>query len=408
MTTEAQEVEIDRLGAQGDGVVELPDEQIYIPYALPGELWRFVDGKPAVMLRPHPERAQPVCPHFGSCGGCAAQHMPEALYVAWKRGIVVEAFRHRGIDAPVGELFRVPLASRRRITVYARRYRKNLHLGFYRATTQYIMNVTQCPIAMPQLVAALPVLRGMLEPILTGRAEAGINMLATPAGVDVRMIFIHLGPAQEHYPRMAALAAQHGFARLTVEDDTLLLAREPVVNFGGVDVALPPGVFAQAVEAAEREMVRLTLAATVKAKRVADLFCGIGTFTFPLARSARVLAVDSSGEAIAALAAAARRAQGLRPIETRVRDLFRMPLAIKELEGFDAVVFDPARSGAQAQAEQLARSKVPSVVAVSCNPATLARDARILLDGGYRLDSVAPIDQFLFSAHVEAVAILRR
>ncbi len=134
------------------------------------------------LLRPHPARADPVCPHFGSCGGCVAQHMPDALYAAWKRGIVVEAFRHRGIEAPVGELFRVPLASRRRINVYARRYRKNLHLGFYRAATHYIMNVTECPIAMPQLVAALPALREMLEPLLTGQAEAAINMLATPAG----------------------------------------------------------------------------------------------------------------------------------------------------------------------------------------------------------------------------------
>ncbi len=207
---------------------------------------------------------------------------------------------------------------------------------------------------------------------------------------------------------MVAVAAQHGFARLTVERDTLLLARQPVVALGGVDVAVPPEAFLQAVEASEREMVRLVLDATAKAKRVADLFCGVGTFTFPLARKARVLAVDDDADAIVALSAAARRAQGLKPIETKVRDLFRMPLSAKELEGFDAVVFDPARSGASAQAEQLARSKVPIVAAVSCNPATLARDARILVDGGYRLRCVTPIDQFLFSAHVEAVAVFER
>jgi 23S rRNA (uracil1939-C5)-methyltransferase len=181
-----------------------------------------------------------------------------------------------------------------------------------------------------------------------------------------------------------------------------------VVALGGVDVAVPPEAFMQAVEASEREMVRLVLDATAKAKRVADLFCGVGTFTFPLARKARVLAVDDDADAIVALSAAARRAQGLKPIETKVRDLFRMPLSAKELEGFDAVVFDPARSGAAAQAEQLARSKVPIVAAISCNPATLARDARILVDGGYRLRCVTPIDQFLFSAHVEAIAVFER
>jgi 23S rRNA (uracil1939-C5)-methyltransferase len=408
VAVKAQEVEIDALGAQADGVVELPDGgRLYIPYALPGELWRVADGEPAVMVRPHPARAEPVCKHFGSCGGCVGQHMPDSLYAAWKRAIVVDAFRHRGLDPPVDDLVRVPPASRRRIQVYARRYRKNLHLGFYRAATHLIMNVTECPIAMPQLVAALPALRDMLEPVLTGQAEAAIHMLATPAGVDVHMDFIYLDSAHKHYPRMAALGAQAGFARLAVERDTLVQARQPMLAFGGVDVVPPPDSFVQAVQASEDEMVRLVLAATAKAKRVADLFCGLGTFTFPLARRARVLAVDEEEAAIAALQAAARHAQGLKPIEAKVRDLFRMPLSARELEGFDAVAFDPARSGAEAQAKELARSKVPTVVAVSCNPGTLARDARILVDGGYRIARVTPIDQFLYSHHVEAVAVLR-
>jgi len=330
------------------------------------------------------------------------------LYARWKRSIVVEAFRQQGLEAPVEDLIRVPLASRRRVTLYARRYRKSMHLGFYRAATHHIMNVVECPIAEPQLVAALPALREMLEPILSGRAEAGISMLATPAGIDVDFSFIHLDAEQKHYPRLAALAAQHGFARLTVGRDLLVQAHKPVVTFGGVEVAVPVGAFLQAVEAAEQEMVRQVLRATGKAKRVADLFCGVGTFTFPLARTARVLAVDGDARATEALTAAARRAQGLKPIDTRVRDLFRMPLAARELEGFDAVVFDPPRAGAAAQAAQLARSKVAKVVAVSCNPATLARDARTLIDGGYQLAGVTPIDQFLFSAHVEAIALFER
>jgi 23S rRNA (uracil1939-C5)-methyltransferase len=405
----AQEVEIDGLGAQGDGVVELPDGgQLYIPYALPGELWRDTDGKPPVLLRPHPARVEPVCPHFGSCGGCETQHMPDGLYAAWKRAIVVAAFRHRGIDVPVDDLFRVPLASRRRINVYARRYRKNLHVGFYRAATHYIMNITECPIAMPQLVAALPALREMLEPMLSGQAEAGINIYATAAGLDVQMDFIYIKLDSKDLARMAALAVRHGFARLVINKETVALVRPPVLTFSGVDVELPPWPFVQAVRESEEEMVRLVLAATAKAKRVADLFCGLGTFTFPLARRARVLAVDEKGAAIQALLAAARRAQGLKPIETKVRDLFRMPVSAKELEGFDAVVFDPARSGAEEQASELARCKARTVVAVSCNPGTLARDVRILIDGGYALERVTPIDQFLYSHHVEAVAVLRR
>ena len=408
MAVKAQEVEIDGLGAQGDGIVELPEGLLYIPYALPGELWRVADGEHYALLRPHPERVDPVCPHFGSCGGCEAQHMPDAFYAGWKRAIVVEAFRHRGIDAPVDELFRVPLASRRRINVYARRYRKNLHLGFYRAATHYIMNVMECPIAMPQLVAVLPALRGMLEPLLTGQAEAAIDIVATAAGVDVLMDFIYIKLENKDLARMAALAVHHSFARLAINGETVAMVRPPALTFSGVDVDLPHSPFVQAVGAAEAEMVRLVLAATAKAKRVADLFCGLGTFTFPLARRARVLAVDEKGTAIVALQAAARRTQGLKPIETKVRDLSRMPLSAKELEDFDAVVFDPARSGAEEQARQLARSKVRAVVAVSCNPGTLARDVRILVDGGYALERVTPIDQFLLSHHVAAVAVLRR
>ena len=270
------------------------------------------------------------------------------------------------------------------------------------------MNVTECPIAMPQLVAALPALREMLEPLLTGQAEAAIDIVATAAGVDVQMDFIYIKLENKDLARMAALAVHHSFARLAINGETVAMVRPPALTFGGVDVDLPHSPFVQAVGAAEAEMVRLVLAATAKAKRVADLFCGLGTFTFPLARGARVLAVDEKGTAIVALQAAARRTQGLKPIETKVRDLSRMPLSAKELEDFDAVVFDPARSGAEEQARQLARSKVRAVVAVSCNPGTLARDVRILVDGGYALERVTPIDQFLFSHHVEAVAVLRR
>ena len=216
VAVKAQDVEIDWLGAQGDGVVELPGEPLYIRYALPGELWRFVDDKPPVLLRPHAARAEPVCRHFGTCGGCDAQHMADGLYAAWKRAIVVDAFRHRALDAPVDDLFRVPLASRRRIQVYARRYRKNLHLGFYRPATHDIMDVIECPIAKPQLVAALPALREMLEPLLTGQAEAAIHMLATPAGVDVHMGF---DPSRLARQALSAFGRAGGATRLGPPDD---------------------------------------------------------------------------------------------------------------------------------------------------------------------------------------------
>lgn len=409
MTTEPAEVEIARLGAQGDGIAEMPSRQpIYVPFALPGERWRVAKGRDNVLLRAHPARAQPVCRHFGNCGGCVAQHMPDDIYVAWKRSMVIEAFRHRGIAAPVGPLHRVPPASRRRVTLYGRWDGRALHFGFHPHGTHDIVDISECPIAAPPVVAALPALRRMLEPMLSGRAEAAVHVLATPAGLDVHMTFLHAVSPRLEFARLTELAARHGFARLTVERHPLLQVRPPSLDFDGVAVEPPPGGFVQAVAEAETEMIRLVVAAVGKAKRVVDLFCGIGTFTLPLARYARVLAIDSREESVGALGAAARRVQGRKPIEVKVRDLFRTPLGAKELDDFDVVVLDPPVQGAKAQAEQIARSRVASVIYVSCDPGTLARDARILLDAGYGLESVTPIDQFLYSAHVEAVAIFRR
>jgi 23S rRNA (uracil1939-C5)-methyltransferase len=171
---------------------------------------------------------------------------------------------------------------------------------------------------------------------------------------------------------------------------------------------LPAETFVQAVAAAEHEIARMIVAAVGKSKSIADLFCGLGAFTFPLAAKMRVASFDGDPAAIEALQAAAKRASGLKPIDARVRDLFRDPLSRTELNEFDAVVFDPPRAGAEAQAKRLAQSKVKTIVAVSCNPATLARDARHLVDGGYRVESVTPIDQFVYSAHVEIVAVFRR
>ncbi len=407
MSAEPQEVEIARLGAQGDGIVDRPLRPLYVPFALPGERWRVGGGEP-VLLQAHAERAAPVCRHFGACGGCVAQHMPEDIYLAWKRAAVVDALRHRGIDTDVGPLLRVPPASRRRVTLYAMREGSDLRLGFHRRATHSIVDVAECPIAVAAIVAALPALRELLEPVVAARAGAAVHVLATPQGLDV-----HLEPAsgavpRTHYARLAALAARHGFARLTVGENVVLLMRPPALAFDGIAVEPPPAAFVQAVAEAEAGMIRLVTAAAAGAKRVADLFCGVGTFALPLARRARVLAVDSREDAVAALAAALRRASGLKPIESRARDLFRTPLSPTELAGFDAVVLDPPAQGARAQVGQLARSDVPVVIYVSCDPGTLARDVRVLVDAGYALRSVTPIDQFLYAPHVEAVAVLER
>ncbi len=407
MTAELHEVDIVRLGAQGDGIAETPGGPLYVPFALPGERVRSSGGGlPQLLSPPSGDRRDPICRHFGTCGGCVAQHMGEDLYARWKRGIVVEAFRQRRLEPEVAALVSVSAASRRRAVFTAKRAGSKIVLGYHRRRSHDLFDLEECPVLRPEIVAQLAALRAVAG---LGRSrEVRLTVLATRAGLDVAIEAERDAFDPKSNAQIARIAAEHRLARVAVNGEIVLERAAPSLALGGTDAVPPPGAFVQAAVEAEAVMAALVAAAASKGKRVADLFCGVGTFTFPLARRARVLAIDGDKAAVAALSAAARRVQGLKPIETKVRDLFQTPLSASELDGLDAVIFDPPRAGAAAQAEQLARSRVPVVAAVSCNPATLARDARILVDGGYRLCAVTPIDQFLFSAHVEAVAVFER
>jgi 23S rRNA (uracil1939-C5)-methyltransferase len=401
------ELDIARLGAQGDGIAEAGSGPRYVPFALPGERVRLTaNGMPDVVSSASSDRVAAVCRHFGTCGGCVAQHMSDRLYTGWKRSIVVDAFRHHGLHAEIEPLRRISLGSRRRAVLTARHETSGaVALGYHRRKSTDLIDIEECPILEPAIVARLGALRSIAA-ALPGR-DIRLTVLLTHGGLDVSVNHDgRLGP--DAIAGLAQIAAAHRLARITVNGEVVMERAAPALSFSGVDVVPPPGVFVQAAEAAELEISRLVVDAVGRSKRAADLFCGIGTFTLPLARLSRVLAVDGDQASIAALDAAARRAQGLKPIETKLRDLFREPLSARELKDFDAIVFDPPRVGAKAQAERLAQSLVPLVVAVSCDPGTLARDLRILVDGGYSIETVTPIDQFLFSAHVEAVAVLRR
>jgi 23S rRNA (uracil1939-C5)-methyltransferase len=407
VTREPDELEIGALGAQGDGIAETGAGRVYVAFALPGErVEAGARGQPRLLSQPSADRAPPVCRHFGVCGGCVAQHMGDRLYAEWKRDIVVAALRQRGLGAGVAPLRRIPAGTRRRAVLTARREGRRIALGYHRRKSLDLVDIEECPVLLPEVSAQLPALRAIAAALPA--PELRLTVLSTPAGLDVAVV----AGAGRLQPAAAAeigrIVAQHRLARVAVDGEMVIERAAPLLNVAGCAVAVPPGSFVQAVEEAERVMAGLVVGAVGTAKRVADLFCGVGAFTFDLARRARVLALDRDQAAIAALAAGARRAQGLRPIEARVRDLFRAPLSAKELEGFDAAIFDPPRAGAKSQAQQLACSQVPTIVAVSCDPGTLARDARLLVDGGYAIESVTPIDQFLFSAHVETVAVFRR
>jgi 23S rRNA (uracil1939-C5)-methyltransferase len=399
-----RELVIDHLGHKGDGVAPGP---IFVPYALPGErVQAEIAGDRAVIVAVEttsPDRVAPFCPYFGTCGGCTVQHLAEGAYARWKRGLVTEALSLARIETSVAPLIGAHGAGRRRATLHARRGR----LGFAMARSHEIVEIETCPIVDEPLAAALPAARA-IERLLRGVGKPlDILMTATRTGVDIDLR--GSGPvAGPLRLKLSDLAVEQDLARLSLHADVVLEQRPPTVRFGRADVTPPPGAFLQATEAGDKVLAGLVQEGVGQARRVADLYSGCGTLSFPLAETATVTAIDSDRAATSALDRAARLSRGLKPIRTEVRDLFRRPLMPDELKAYDAVVFDPPRAGAEAQARRLAQSKVPTIVGVSCNPATFARDAAILIAGGYRLTKVTPVDQFRHSAHVELVGLFTR
>lgn len=403
-------ISILRVGHKGDG--ETADGK-FVPFTLPGEEVRIVEdeqgGYDLEVTKPSADRVQPVCAHFGTCGGCQLQHMEATAYRAWKREQVVIALEQRGLkDVNVEPTIAIAPGTRRRAVLAARRTRDSIVLGFHERGGHFIADMKQCPVLHPELAAIVPRLRAGLEEELPDRGQAEISLTLTDAGIDVVLGLPGIELDRDRRSRLAILADRLRFIRLVVNGEMVLQSAPPTLKWGGMPVTLPSGVFLQATREAEATMQAHVAEDLAKAKKVADLFCGCGAFTLPLARSHAVSAFDSDEDAVSALAATLRATQGLKPARAERRDLFRRPLLKHELDAFDAVVIDPPRAGARAQCEQLALSKVARISAVSCNPATFARDARILVDGGYELKRVRPVDQFLWSAHVELTALFER
>ena len=410
MVEDYNDVTIMRLGAQGDGVVETGNGSDFIPFALPGETWRlFADKSPARRMTDSPDRIAPLCRHFGICGGCMSQHMSPALYSDWKRSVIVQAFAHRGIESEVAPLTAITPRSRRRAFLGVECTGRSVFIGFREEGQHTLVDMIECPVLDPMIVAALPLLRDMARIAMPSRTSGRLVVTKLDHGLDVSFDNGHKMLHADDRQALAKLCKSGRIIRLIVAGDMVVTHESTALTLGGVAVDPPPSIFLQAVPQAEALLIDLVLKALpAKAKRVADLFCGIGTFALPLARKVQVFAVDSDKRALAALEMATRHATGLKPIEIRQRDLFREPLSPKELEGFDAVVFDPPRAGAAEQTERIARSKVRHVIAVSCAPTTLARDAKALIDAGFKMGPVTPIDQFLYSPHTEAVAVFKR
>jgi 23S rRNA (uracil1939-C5)-methyltransferase len=411
----AEHLVIDHVGYRGDGVAFAGGHTVFVPYTLGGETVEAgpVAGHPdrRLLLRVEnasPERIAQFCRYFGACGGCAIQHWQPESYSAWKRRIVVDTLAHARIECPVDDLIDAHGAGRRRITAHARRGGDGeVHVGFAAANSHAIVAIDDCPILDPGLRGALDAARALAEVLKPTTKPLDIQFTATDGGLDVDVRGSGpLPPAM--IVTLSRVAEQHRLARLTRHGELVLMRTPPVVSIGTAQVTLPPGSFLQATAAGEEALAALVFKHCKGAKHIADLFCGVGPFALRLATRARIAAFDSDSHAVTALQKAATSTSGLKPIKAEARDLFRRPLMPQELRDFDAVVFDPPRQGAQAQVQQLAVSKIPVVVAVSCNAATFARDARILIDGGYRIEGVTPVDQFRHTPHVELVARFKK
>jgi 23S rRNA (uracil1939-C5)-methyltransferase len=399
------------LNERGDGVA---DDGTIAPGALPGE--RAVvamEGARARLVEirdPSPERAAPICAYFGVCGGCAAQHFGARLYGEWKRESLVGALKRARVAAEVGKLIDAHGEGRRRATFHARVGEDGRQrVGFMRARAHEIVAIEACPLFSPALAGAIPAARALAADLRGSNKPLDIQATASLAGLDFDLR--GFGPLDAPSRRkLIETADRLDLARVSNHGELAIERRAPQVAFGQALVTPPPGGFLQATEAGERALAAGAQDALKGARRVADLFCGAGAFALRLAEDHEVFAADADADAaaIAALKRAAAEARGLRALKAATRDLFQRPLSAAELDAFDGVLFDPPRVGAEAQARALAASRTPIVVAISCNAESFARDARLLLEGGYAIGEVTPLDQFRFSPHVEILATFRR
>jgi 23S rRNA (uracil1939-C5)-methyltransferase len=410
----SEEVRIDAIGRQGDGVAETAQGRVHVAYTLPSERVEIArqaghQGERGTLLRivePSADRIAPRCKHFGECGGCALEHWKAEPYLDWKRALVVEAMAREGVSAAIAETIPAYGAGRIRAVFHSGRGENKAAVGFAKRRSHEIVDLEECPVLEPQLEASLPLARELTKILLSAGKPIDLHITLAERGLDIDI----RGPGKLAKPiesKVVSFAADKKILRISLHGEPLAQLMPPTHLAGDVRVNIPPGPFLQATAEGERLLAAKVLQAAEGAKSAADLFCGIGTFALRLANGVKVAAFDNHEPSIFSLQAAAK-SPGLKPVTASTRDLFRWPLVADELKKIDFVVLDPPRQGAEAQARELAKSKVKKIAYVSCDADTFARDAKILTDGGYKLGEVTPIDQFQYSPHIELMGVFRR
>ena len=403
-------VQIERLGALGDGIFQEDGTDVFVPFSLPGDeievMGKGVRREIASIVTPSENRIEPICQHFGSCGGCQMQHAAPEFYREWKEWIVTQAFARHDIDIKLDSYFSVPIGSRRRVVFSARRIDGELELGFARRDSNDLVDLRQCSVLTATLEHNLDQIRDFASMLPLGKKPVHIWVVDSENGLDVCVQEMR-EPNPALRKALIRKAVELSFARLSVDDEIFVEARKPYIKMGSAEVVPNTGGFLQASREAEEEIARLVIGHLSSCKQVADLYCGIGTFALRLAERSTVWALEENKAAVVSLDLAWRNTAGkLKKIISEARNLERRPVGFQELKKYDGLVFDPPRAGAEIQCTQLAKSKVRKIAAVSCNPVTLARDISILVSGGYELKALHAIDQFLYTPHIELVALL--
>ncbi|OUS08481.1 RNA methyltransferase [Rhodobacterales bacterium 52_120_T64] len=402
---------IKHLSIQGDGITAGPDGPLYIPFALPNELVEGdIDGnripKPRI-VEPSGDRVKAPCPHFKTCGGCSMQHASDAFMADWKTDVVRNALAAHDMTADFRDIITSPAQSRRRATFAAQRTKKGVLIGFHGRASDAVVAIPSCKLLHPDLIATMPALEALTK--IGASRKAGITIAVTQSAAGPELNVVDAKEADgPMMVELGTLVEKFKLSRLSWNGEIVSMRAAPVQTFDGITVSPPVGAFLQATEAGQIALTKTVREAVGKAKHVADLFSGCGTFSLPLAKHAQVLAVEGDAPLLDALDTAWRNGDGLKTLTTQKRDLFRNPMLREDLKNIDAVVLDPPRAGAKAQCEALAEAGIPRIVFVSCNPVTFARDAKILVNAGYTIDWVQVVDQFRWSAHVELVALFTK
>ena len=379
----------------------------FVPRVLPGEEIELVEDGSARILTPSTDRVSPPCRHYKSCGGCAMQHASDEFVAKWKIETVARALSAQGIEAEISGIETSPASSRRRAKLSGRRTKKGTLVGFHGRASDVLVEVPECRLLSPALLATLPALHDLTALAASRKGEVGLTVTESLAGPDIQ-IETDKELTGELRTELAALAQKHRIARLVWQDEQVVMIEPPLQRFGKAQVVPPAGAFLQATAGGEAALLRAVKHAVGGASKVADLFSGCGTFALPLAETAEVHAVEGEKAMVAALDRGWRETQGLKRVTSEARDLFRRPRLRDELAKFDAIVIDPPRAGAEAQIAEIAASAVPLVAMVSCNPITFARDAKALIFAGFRIESLVVVDQFRWSSHIEVAAKLVR